>query len=111
VSIATQKLHTKADLVEQVGSTFTIHVSDVVTVPAVLFETVDGPTSPGTEQFALHFRLPVETPPVQRTYDLDHPVLGALQLFLVPIGRDAAGLQLEAVFSRRTDQAPSEDDG
>lgn len=109
MSIATQKVHTKAELTEQVGSTFTVQVSDEVSVPAVLFETVDGPAYPGTEQFALHFRLPAETPPVQRIYDLDHPVLGALQIFLVPIGLDTAGLQLEAVFSRRTEQAPPEE--
>jgi hypothetical protein len=108
VSIGTQKRHSRAELVEHVGSTFTVRVSDDVTVPAVLYETIDGPTVPGTEQFALHFRLPVETVPAQRIYDLEHPVLGALQLFLVPIGRDARGLYLEAAFSRRIDQPLSE---
>ena len=108
MSIETQKRQSKAELVEQVGSTFTLRVSDDIAVPAVLFETVDGPTVPGTEQFALHFRLPVETPPVQRIYELEHPVLGALRLFLVPVGRDASGLCLEAAFSRRIDEMPTE---
>ena len=36
----------------------------------------------------------------QRIYALTHPVLGALEIFLVPIGPDPSGrLQYEAVFN------------
>jgi len=35
----------------------------------------------------------------QNTYRVCHPVLGQLDLFLVPIGRPTAGTRLQAVFS------------
>jgi hypothetical protein len=33
-------------------------------------------------------------------YRMEHDVLGALDLFLVPIARDEDGFQYEAVFNR-----------
>jgi hypothetical protein len=35
----------------------------------------------------------------QRIYRLEHDELGALDLFLVPIGRDDSGVRYEAVFT------------
>ena len=35
----------------------------------------------------------------QRIYRLEHAELGGLDLFLVPIGRDASGITYEAVFT------------
>ena len=96
----------KDELTEQVGSTFDCAVAEGVTVPALLSDVEDGPAVPGTEQFALHFTLPADTPPVQRMYAMEHPVLGPVQWFLVPIGRDSGGLYMEAVFNRRV--APPE---
>ncbi len=51
------------------------------------------------EQFSLHFRGPATPVLPQRIYRLDHPELGALEIFLVPIRRDAAGITYEAVFT------------
>jgi hypothetical protein len=36
----------------------------------------------------------------QGMYKLDHPKVGEFELFLVPIGPDAAGMHYQAVFSR-----------
>jgi hypothetical protein len=35
----------------------------------------------------------------QRIYPVEHAVLGTLQLFLVPLGPDRAGMRYEAVFA------------
>ena len=35
----------------------------------------------------------------QHTFTLDHPALGTLDIFLVPIARDADGYRYEAVFN------------
>jgi hypothetical protein len=35
----------------------------------------------------------------QRTYAIEHPALGWLDLFLVPIGPDQGGMRYEAIFS------------
>jgi hypothetical protein len=42
-------------------------------------------------------RLPPFLP--QGLYHLDHPVMGELELFLVPIGADRDGVTYEAVFA------------
>jgi hypothetical protein len=51
------------------------------------------------EQFALHFRGPLQPALPQRIYPLTHSSLGTLEIFLVPIKRDADGMIYEAVFT------------
>ena len=57
------------------------------------------PTRPNAprEAFSLLFRCPV--PAQQGVYALHHTALGRLEIFLVPVAQDGAGVQLEAVFS------------
>jgi hypothetical protein len=57
----------------------------------------DGPAR--RQPFSLVFRVrtPLRLP--QGTYPLEHDRLGRLDIFLVPVGRDADGLLLEAVFA------------
>ena len=47
--------------------------------------------------FALLFACPV--PAAQGTYALQHEALGQLEIFLVPIRQDGAGVHLEAIVS------------
>jgi hypothetical protein len=47
--------------------------------------------------FALLFACPVPAP--QGTYALQHEALGQLDVFLVPIRQDGAGVHLEAIFT------------
>lgn len=98
----------KDELFAQVGTTFSVAVGDGVSVPALLTDIEDGPTVPGIEQFALLFTLPVEMPAVQRTYDMEHAALGAVQWFLVPVERNRQGLVMQAIFARRMDSASPE---
>jgi hypothetical protein len=51
------------------------------------------------EQFSIHFRGPATPALPQRIYRLEHPQLGAIEIFLVPIKRDADGMIYEAVFT------------
>jgi hypothetical protein len=51
------------------------------------------------EQFSLHFRGPATPVLPQKIYRLQHPSVGALEIFLVPIRRDASGMTYEAVFT------------
>lgn len=56
------------------------------------------PESPRQDPFSLVFSGP--TPVLeQRMYELDHPVLGILEIFLVPIGIDRDRVRYEAVFN------------
>lgn len=59
-----------------------------------------GHTTPGgRDAFSIVFRGPVEPLLPQATYPIEHEELGAFDLFLVPIGRDDAGVRYEAVFA------------
>jgi hypothetical protein len=49
--------------------------------------------------FSLVFRGPMQPILPQRIYPLRHQALGAVDVFLVPIGPDAAGQRYEAVFN------------
>jgi len=49
--------------------------------------------------FSLIFDGPSEPLLGQAIYRLEHPQLGTLEIFIVPIGCDAGGARYEAVFS------------
>ena len=49
--------------------------------------------------FAVVFRGPNEPILSQRIYPLQHPEMGQLDLFLVPVGPTKTGMQYEAVFT------------
>lgn len=54
-----------------------------------------GPRRP----FAITFRGPRTPLLPQNTYRFEHRTLGAVHLFIVPIGREAEGIVYEAVFN------------
>lgn len=54
------------------------------------------------QAFSLLFRGPEQPVLAQRIHALSHPELGALEIFLVPVGRDASaehGMLYQAVFT------------
>jgi hypothetical protein len=53
----------------------------------------------GRDPFSLVFRGPPEPLLAQAIHPLDHAALGRLEIFIVPIGRDATGVSYEAIFS------------
>ena len=53
----------------------------------------------GMERFSAYFHGPADHYLRQASYPLEHDVMGAFELFLVPIGRDEKGLRYEAVFN------------
>jgi hypothetical protein len=59
-----------------------------------------GDPAPGRRRpFSLIFHGPQAPVLPQRIYRLENAVLGTLEIFLVPIGPDAAGLRYEAIFT------------
>ena len=55
----------------------------------------DGTRTP----FSLLFRGPGEPALPQRIYRLEHDAHGALDIFIVPVARDATGVHYEAIFA------------
>ena len=55
--------------------------------------------SASRRSFSLIFRETGGSYLPQRTYAIEHPALGWLDLFLVPIGPDQVGMRYQAVFA------------
>jgi uncharacterized protein DUF6916 len=85
-----------------VGGRFQMHVDDGAVVDLVLIEARDHGRKDWPQglrrPFSLLFRGPGNSQATQGTYRIEHDVLGAIELFLVPIGPDKEGMRWEAVF-------------
>ena len=58
------------------------------------------------EKFSLRFRGPAQQPLEQDTYRFDHPRLGRLSIFIVPVGTlDTTYCHYEAIFDRPVNAA------
>jgi hypothetical protein len=94
---------TQEHFAARMNQVFTIDSGDGARIEAELVEVRPlGETAlkSGRRQgFSVLFRGPMEPILPQRVYTLEHPKLGEIQLFLVPIGPDGTGLRYEAVFS------------
>jgi hypothetical protein len=87
-----------------VGDVFRLAVGETTTIEARLIEAT--PSSAASASPPIGRRVPFSlvfrgagSPLPQRIYRLEHPELGALDVFLVPIGQDAGGVFYEAVFN------------
>ncbi len=56
------------------------------------------------EQFSLIFKGPPDSYIEQQTCPLEHPAMGRLDLFLVPVDQKKDGFYYEAFFNRAADQ-------
>lgn len=85
-----------------VGTSFSTHLAagDILRLELTHALAVGPPPHPDSrQQFALHFRSPGPRILQQAIYRLEHPAFEALEIFLVPIGRDGASILYEAVFT------------
>jgi hypothetical protein len=84
----------------EVGSTFTIQVSADSSLSLELIAIESLPTAPNArrQSFLLRFRTSERARIPQRIYGLDHPALGRMDVFLVPVGPDQVGMRYDAVF-------------
>ena len=57
------------------------------------------PPGSARQPFALLFHGPATPWVGQATHRLEHPRLGSLEIFLVPIGPDGSGMRYEAIFT------------
>ncbi len=84
------------------NTTFRLSRPDGEPLDLRLIETAGGEEGGGRNSYS--FSLVFGGPPApflpQRIYGLSHDRLGAFDLFLVPIAREADGFRYEAVFNR-----------
>jgi hypothetical protein len=101
-------LLTVSDFVAHVNTAFRIALAsgDVIDLDLIEATTIGErrqTDSPGIRQqaFSLIFQGPRDRLLSQRIYPVEHPVLGSLDIFLVPLGPggDLKGLRYQAVFN------------
>lgn len=90
-----------ASLAPLVGSAVLAEVAGA-TVELIVTEVSDPDVRGGFETFSVLLTGPPQ-PIAQATYPMYHPALGGFELFVVPVGRDADGIQYEAVLNRASD--------
>ena len=81
------------------GSDFAFEVAEGAPVFLRLASVAEAQSEQGFRQFSLHFSGPLNTPLMQGTYLVRHPVLGEGPLFVVPTGKDAEQMCYEAACS------------
>ena len=90
----------KATFAENLNTKFLLRPDEQNVIELELTKIRDIKGEPGYEQFSLLFTGPGNIYLPQRIYPLEHERMGAMSLFLVPIGRDENGFIYEAVFNR-----------
>ena len=85
------------------GGTFVMQLPGGATQDLELIEVRDlgRRTTPQGElsNYGLTFLGRMRTPLPQATYRLEHATLGAMDVFLVPIGQDREGVRYESIFN------------
>lgn len=95
---------THTDFERYLDTIFTLYTSekDVFDARLIRVETI-GRKPEDTRQrwaYSLIFHIPEKKRYlVQKVYQLTHPDMGNLDLFLVPLGPDESGVRYEAVFT------------
>jgi hypothetical protein len=82
-----------------VGDAFTIAAEPAPIGLALETAVALGEWPGGRQPFSLTFRGPPDPVLQQGIYQLEHAELGALEIFIVPIGKDADGTSYEAIFT------------
>ena len=87
----------------RVKETFTASVGDVA-IDMTLAEVKRGRPRPPTEgirtePFALYFKCGAEAWPQQGLYKFANAAIGDVEIFIVPVAREADGILYEAVFN------------
>jgi hypothetical protein len=94
----------KAAFVRSLDSTFKIQCKEMESIDLKLIEvsdSIDKQISEETGQVCFSLVLLTQYPTLlpQGTYPVDHEQLGRMDLFIVPIRKDARGTCYEAVFN------------
>jgi hypothetical protein len=91
---------TASDFAPLLHSRFRVAADDSESFDAELIEISEGAArGPRRAQFSPVFRGGPSPPLHQRIFRVEHDELGALDIFLVPLGPDDVGQRYEAVFT------------
>jgi hypothetical protein len=93
---------TVASFSDAVGAQFHVPIGEAIRVDLTLIEAKESRSVPrrdGSASFSLIFRGPMRPILPQQVHRLEYPALGALELFMVPIGPDQTGMCYQVIFN------------
>jgi hypothetical protein len=93
------EIFNRNEFAELIGSNFQLPAPNDEVLELELAEVSELRKRRGQESFSVIFLLQEGYTAAQGLYDMSHEKLGAMQLFLVPVGVENGRIQLEAVFS------------
>ena len=93
-------LPTYGQFAQCISTKFNIKLEQKQNIELVLSGISDKKKSEKSEEFSLYFIGAANVLLPQSTYKLEHFVLGPVDLYLVPIGREKWGNIYEAVFNK-----------
>ncbi len=88
------------EFVGALKTTFRVPLGGQEALDLNLVEVSELITTRHQARFSIQFQGPRHTFLPQSIYRMEHPQLGEIEIFLVPIGVDEAGYAYEAVFNR-----------
>ncbi len=94
-----EKLPSKEDFSSALDSIFQVVGTDVPGFDLVLVEVDVLISNEVQENYSLLFRAPIDVPPLQNVYRLEHESLGKMDLFMVPVKQDEDGTYFEAIIN------------
>lgn len=93
----TQATPTHSTFAKKLNETFTCSELGDLNLSSV--ETLPDHEDSNREPFTLIFKSDNKNPAAQGIYELSHPDMGTLGIFLVPVGADDTGVEYEAIFN------------
>ena len=87
----------------QLNTNFRTKFNDDKYTDLELIKVTDRTAPAGYECFSIFFRAPNDVPIAQKMFSLEHDQMDTMNIFLVPISQDQAGIVFEAVFNRLLD--------
>jgi hypothetical protein len=89
---------TAASFIDRIGDSFMLSLPDAA-IPLVLAEVEELGQSQHRRAFSLRFLGPAQPILPQATYRFEHPGMGTVEMFIVPLGPKDGGMRYEAVFT------------
>jgi hypothetical protein len=93
---------TSQDFVPYLNQQFRIHAGSALDAELIEVSAVESAERQGGASkrlaFSIVFRCSMDVVLEQRIYKIEHAAMGAMDVFLVPIGPDHVGMRYEALF-------------
>ncbi len=87
------------DFSKNLNTKFKVYQSDENVFEAELVEVLELRNDESLETFSIMFLLPIDFGFEQRIFKFEHPEMGIIETFIVPIRQVESGIRYEAIFN------------